>query len=152
MSYIKLADKVRQVYEELAAKSPDHGVAPQDLLEASRSEDAILHNQFEWDNNKAAEGYRVWQARMLLRTITVEVSEEKIREYQNIVIETEAGKTQKYYHLSTVMSDEELKAKVLAQLAGEVRSIQDKYRKYQEVFRVINEDELKKIELQYKVA
>lgn len=46
-------------------------VTPGQLLDASRSEKAPLHPCFEWDDQKAAEGYRKDQARELLNNLVV---------------------------------------------------------------------------------
>lgn len=38
------------------------GLTPKNLVEASRDESAPLHNEFEWNDTKAAEKYRETQA------------------------------------------------------------------------------------------
>jgi hypothetical protein len=70
-SRIKDADAmiVGPVCESLARR---HGVArPEDLLTESRDPKSPTHRFFEWDNSKAAEAYRVDQARYLMRSYTV---------------------------------------------------------------------------------
>ena len=44
---------------------------PQDVLEKARDENTELHKCFEWDDTKAAEKYRVIQARTIMRMLVV---------------------------------------------------------------------------------
>ena len=151
MSLIKVADKVRQVYKELEKVSADKGVSPRDLVEVSRPEDALLHKQFNWNDTKAAEEWRIFQARQLLRTITIEHEGQVVKQYYNVIIKLNGGKTQKYYRLETVMSSEELKEKVLVQMLRELRSFKEKYRNHKEIYELIDEDKQHKMEVQYGV-
>ena len=58
--------------KELARIQKEHGVTtPGAVVDASRPEDAPLHPVFEWRDEVAAEGYRKWQARMLIKSVTV---------------------------------------------------------------------------------
>lgn len=47
------------------------GLTPKNLLDVSRDESAVLHNEFEWDDTKAAESYRENQAAHLIRCICI---------------------------------------------------------------------------------
>ena len=44
-----------------------------DVVEAAASEDSPLHDRFEWDDLKAGNEYRIWQARQLIRYVVVTV-------------------------------------------------------------------------------
>ncbi|HUD75319.1 MAG TPA: hypothetical protein VMQ76_09630, partial [Terracidiphilus sp.] len=44
---------------------------PEKVVEAARPVSSPLHSWFEWNDNKAAENYRIWQARQLIR-VTVQ--------------------------------------------------------------------------------
>lgn len=56
--------------EELARIHAEHGtLRPADVVEESRPDDAVLHPVFEWDDSKAADEHRKWQARMLIRSV-----------------------------------------------------------------------------------
>jgi len=58
-----------------------HSLTPDAVVDESRSEDAVLHNCFEWNNESAAERYRETQAQELIRNIvTVTVNDEEITE------------------------------------------------------------------------
>lgn len=53
---------------------------PQDVLEKARDESTELHKCFEWDDTKAAEKYRIEQARQILRFIIVKPTQEEVEE------------------------------------------------------------------------
>lgn len=58
--------------DELAAIHERHGaLTPPVVVDAARPKDAPLHNVFEWDNKKAAESYRIDQARHLIRAVEI---------------------------------------------------------------------------------
>lgn len=62
------------VAEELATIQEREGaLTPPLVVDAARPEDAVLHPVFEWDNEKAAEAYRMKQARELIRAVEVVV-------------------------------------------------------------------------------
>lgn len=46
-------------------------IEPRVVVEESRPEAAPLHPVFEWDDDKAAENYRTWQARSLIKSVRV---------------------------------------------------------------------------------
>jgi len=49
----------------------DGSVTPQAVVEDARPEDSVLHSAFEWNDEKAAEAYRIHQAGQLIRCIVV---------------------------------------------------------------------------------
>lgn len=52
----KVCDELREIGEEFT---------PQDIVDAAKDETTELHKCFEWDNDKAASNYRLYQARIL---------------------------------------------------------------------------------------
>lgn len=51
------------------------GLTPRAVVDASRPEDAPLHGLFEWDDRKAAESWRIDQARTAISSLRVVVRE-----------------------------------------------------------------------------
>ena len=76
--------------EELQRIYAEHGkVEPEDVVEESKPYDAPLHNCFEWNNDVAADKYRIEQARNIIRSIRVEVTTEtghdvEIRAFESV--------------------------------------------------------------------
>lgn len=57
---------------ELERIQRENGVTtPKAVVEAGRPDDAPLHPVFEWRDEVAAESYREWQARKLIKNVTV---------------------------------------------------------------------------------
>ncbi len=57
------------VTEELETIRQNHNgvLFPEDVVEYARDPDTELHKKFDWDNDTAAEKYRIWQARQIIR-------------------------------------------------------------------------------------
>lgn len=66
------ADVIGPALQELAQKG---AVTGQDVVDLARSDNSPLHRYFEWDDKKAANMYRVDQARHMLRSIKVKYEE-----------------------------------------------------------------------------
>lgn len=73
-SYKTSAEVAGEVCEELDRTV---GLTPENLVEASRPEDAPLHNEFEWDDRIAAEEYRRTQARLMICNLSIVLEEQK---------------------------------------------------------------------------
>lgn len=68
---------IQKVIKELRAIENSYGeVNPALIIEASKKKNSLLHNYFEWDNEKAADQWRVKQAQYLLNAIQVKVIKE----------------------------------------------------------------------------
>lgn len=48
-------------------------LTPENILDASTSEDALFHPLFTWDNNQAAHKCRIQEARIILNNIEIKV-------------------------------------------------------------------------------
>lgn len=58
--------------EELERIRQDRGaIVAHDVVEAARPDAAPLHPAFEWDDIKAAEAHRQWQARHIIKAVRV---------------------------------------------------------------------------------
>lgn len=62
--------RVKGLYKADAQKVADeigeNSITPKELLEKAKDENSELHKCFEWDNNVAAEKYRLQQARAII--------------------------------------------------------------------------------------
>ena len=64
------AEDAAMELERIRAKH-DGVLNPADVAEESRDESAVLHNEFEWDDAKAADAYRYYQARHIIANVVV---------------------------------------------------------------------------------
>ena len=141
------AQKAGECLEELESK---HGaLTPEIVLEESRDEKATLHPCFEWDNEKAAEGYRLYQAGQLLRNITIVIERDETpkqitRAFVNIS-DNSAKEKGNFVSLSVAMSNDEYKAQVLKNARYELQTFKNKYAQYKELKKIFAAiDELEK--------
>jgi len=63
--------KVAEIIKELETERGR--LAPLDVVNAARDPDSPMHSWFIWDNDKAADEYRIGQARQLIRTIKIDL-------------------------------------------------------------------------------
>ncbi|MCK5296354.1 MAG: hypothetical protein KAJ75_05660 [Alphaproteobacteria bacterium] len=143
---------VRDAFEELTARNGGGGVTSHQFLKFSTPKDSYTHRLFDWDNKSASDKYRLQQARQLLSSITIEVSGVRTRELENLIIEVEDNRERKYLHIEKILSDEDLKEQVVASVVRQLRMTIDRYRKYKEIYKLINTKELKKLEKKYQVS
>ena len=109
-----------------------HGaVTPKILLEDSRPEDAILHPCFEWDNEKAAEKYRIVQARDIIGNLIYvaipedgEQPQEPVRAFVSVSGQKEGGT---FRPVAVALSDTDMRKQVLE---NAMKDLQDFKRKY----------------------
>ena len=101
------------------------------LQEASDLE-SPLHDQFTWDNDKAAEKHRLTEARRII--VSVQILNTPIGKptiaYVN-VRSPEHGRS--YIPTMEAMSDEELRIRVLTEIRQAVESIERRYAHFAEV-------------------
>jgi hypothetical protein len=144
-----LQRKVISVYEQLARESENNIVTPRRLWQSQVNEDAPLHKQFEWDNDRASDRYRDWQARELMASVTISIKQDgkQTRYFENCIVEISDGTNiQGYASIETIMSNETLKRQVLMGVIAELKRIAAKAVKYSEIYEMINLEAVKKVE------
>lgn len=105
------------------------GLTPENLVDASRPEDAPLHNEFEWDDNVAAEAYRKAQARLMISNLSI-VIEEKKQEPVRAYFSLQRGfrkNSGTYESTITIMEDSERRALLLEKAKAEMIAFKSKY-------------------------
>ena len=96
-------------------------VTPQRFLDSARSEESEMHSLFEWDDTKAAEQYRLSQARTIMGSIRVKVIEEEVEtRVTRAFVQPEVRKGG-YVSIVNALSDTDKKAKVLEQARTELK-------------------------------
>lgn len=131
----------------LRALAQRHGkaVAAKKLVEEARDPEHVAHDAFEWNNTKAAERYRIFQANHLLRSICFNVitpkgSGEVTRLFAAIRDSEEPNKST-YVLSDYAMSNKELREQVLQRALSELSSFKLKYQRLSEladVFKAID--------------
>jgi len=109
-------------------------ITPQAVVDAARPEGSVLHNIFEWDNDKAAEQYRLSQAGTFIRCIvkTTETEDKKSVTYRAFVNVNPAGDTQNkqgsYINTRTALEDPVSREIILANAKREMKMFRKKYK------------------------
>jgi hypothetical protein len=137
-----------ETIEDIKNKSGKDFIEPEDLLENSRDKNAPLHSCFEWDDGKAAEKYRLSQARSIIQNITVtitgnsEKTPQTVRAFVNVSAGNEKGK---FVNINTAMTNEKYNKQVLANALSELVVFKAKYSGLCELEKLFSEiDALKK--------
>lgn len=130
---IKVAD-VQTIGMELESNFPSGEVTPEGLVSIAINPDSVFHKYFEWDDSKAAQKYRLDQARHLIRSITVEISGSDLPAYHSVNIENEHGDMHKaYVDTMKLQKSPKLWNQVVDQALREAESWSLRYQKYQEL-------------------
>lgn len=125
-----MTDASAAVVAELRRIAADNDgiLQPCAVVDAARPADSILHDRFEWDDSEAAEQYRLWQARQLIRcsVIMEPRTETTVRAFVSLTAdrETEGGG---YRETVRVLARAEGRASLLADALAELEVFQRKY-------------------------
>lgn len=94
------------------------------LVDESRPAEAPLHNEFEWDDVKAAEEYRLQQARHIINCLLIEddSQQEMVRAFFNL-----AESAPEYRSIRTIMADETQSEALLQVALHELQAFERKY-------------------------
>lgn len=113
------------VMEEL---SKDGKLTAKSLVDASRPVNAPLHDEFEWNNDKAAELYRQEQARTMIQNIVVINEESPKQETTRAFVHIKQEETSAYEPIAVVIHDEDKLAILYKTALRELESFKAKYK------------------------
>lgn len=116
------------------AADNDGILQPEVVVEEARPKESPLHSRFEWDNTVAGQRYRIWQARQLI-AVMVEVLP-GISENVSVFVSLTTDRKQEgggYRVMTTVISDAEMRKRMLADAIAELRLFQQKYARLKEL-------------------
>lgn len=120
--------------EHIEELDREHGhVTPEILLDDSRPEGALLHPLYEWNNEIAAEKYRLNQSRKILGELVVvrveheNVPEEEQQPVRAFVSVAKQNAPAIFRPVAVALSEEETKTQVLANAKAELDQMARKY-------------------------
>jgi len=123
---LKVTDQRRAELEEIREASGGT-LNPEDVIEYARDEETALHGVFTWDDTAAAHQHRLWQARQIIRvcvTLREEIDNQPFRTYVSLTEDRGEGG---YRLLNDVLTDTDLRERLLAQALRELTAWQRKY-------------------------
>ena len=119
----------------------ESGLTPRNVVKQARDTDNPLHSFFEWNNNRAAEKYRLCQARMLVNRVEVVIEGEEIPAYENCTVKIEGSEEEEtereYFSAPEIMESEELREQIITKAVGRLKYWQKMYGHY-DVFKPVN--------------
>jgi len=150
IKYINMK-KFNSIREELEYITSEHdGLCnPKDVVEFAENPKTLLHDKFEWDNNKAAQEFRLGQARKIISLEVVIIDErtpesrelkliiendpqiKPPRKYVSLSIDRKTGNG--YRDIKDVLTDPILRAQFLEDAFNELKHFQQKYRQLTEL-------------------
>lgn len=132
----KDAKIIGPVLVELADRG---GVTARDVLDTGRSPQSPLHKYFEWNDEKAADIYRLEQARKIMRSIRVTYTETNqsgaeesysARIVQAMTVVPYEDKARQYHSFKTLHGDTLFAAKLLGSAIDDLKGWRRKYEPY----------------------
>lgn len=135
-----VAAELRRIY-----RANGNRLYPPHVIKAAEDPDNVLHSHFVWDDSKAANEYRLIQARHLISRVKIvtpasSTENRKVRAYHALRSD-QSG----YRHLRDCMSSPEIMAALVEQFAGDLDRLRERYESIKDtararkVFAVIEE-------------
>lgn len=113
-------------------------VTPDDVVEAAKAADNPLHPHFEWDDEAAAERYRLDQARAIIRSVRVEREDDEFGQVQAFV--SVSGDLQRSYRpIDVVLKSNDLRRRVLEAAQKDLDAFRKRYRDLTDVVEIVNQ-------------
>jgi hypothetical protein len=103
------------------------------VVECARPPRSPLHSHFCWDDTKAAEQYRLWQARELIQVVVHVLPGRSIETRAYVSLRDSRGGENGYRALVDVLSDTDLRRRLLQDALAELRYFEEKYRDLKEL-------------------
>lgn len=132
---------------ELVRLAEEGRSTPEDIVSAARSKSSPLHSFFTWDNRKAADKWRLQEARQIAASVTVkfETSDGKkheTRAFQAIKVACESGtetassrQPQRHYlPTSVICQDVDKSAQVVQDAMSSLVGWYRRYQQYQTIY------------------
>lgn len=142
---VGIIDDVYEDWEKIILSlEKKHGeLTPQLVLWEASRESSPLHSMFVWDDSEAADLYRTYQARGLIRRVKVKIvdyrseSEQETRALVHVVRKNEDSQTRSVYlHVKSVLDDADLRNQMLNKAHRELMSFRAKYSVLSELSRL----------------
>lgn len=141
--------KAQAVGEELSLIHETHGsLTPALVVQESKPKTALLHSCFEWNDKKAADEFRVYQARQVINCVHVvpETPNAKpvqafinVRVYEDSKDDPHENRGRAYLTAEMVASDAGLREQHLANIKGRLRNLRMEHASFVELSNVWTE-------------
>lgn len=124
----------KEVIKEVVNIQKSQGLTPQNLVERAKNKSNPLHNLFLWDNDKAGEKYRLFQATQIINEIQVEIKGSLFPRYESVIVVRKNGTPRReYYDNNQIISNEELRKQMLHIALSHLEGWKTKFQYYNEL-------------------
>lgn len=131
----KDAQEIGEFIERMDIKTPKNI-----LKEVKKNKECIIYSYLEWDDNKAAEDFRLQQIRNIVNHITIVVKDVDnslpIRAFHPVMAESN-GKTPIYIDLDMAFSNDYYRIQVISRAKTELQNWRERYRQYDELKEIV---------------
>lgn len=109
---------------------------PKKIVKAAKNRKSPLHDEFEWDDDHAAEQYRLAQAGALVRRVKFAVVKESAEDKELIITTSRVyqsresarvGEVKGYERTSDIMQDQEKRSELINQVLRELGAYRKRY-------------------------
>jgi hypothetical protein len=118
-------------------------LTPKIIVEEASSPSSPLHKFFEWDDDAAAQKYRLTQARGLIYSVKVHIVEDPVpARTVTAFVRVETAKGPSYTEIRDAMKDDSFRSVRIARALQELKRVQQKYKDVVEldsIFQAIND-------------
>jgi len=148
--YKYAVDRLYKVPAEAAGKELERirikygTLKPKNVVEESKDESSVLHSIFQWDNEKAADAWRIRQAQDLIRNVIVTVNKQEVkcnvRAYVNVA--DSPFNLASYVPIDEALRNEYTRKQLLDDAKHDMESFVAKYRTLDELGGIVSQMEL----------
>ena len=122
---------------DLIARKHNGLLRPENVVDAAKNKESVLHSCFEWNNTKAAKEYRLWQAREIIAVhVTVLHKETKPTRVYVSMMNDRIRPGGGYRPIEVVLSNKILRKQFLNEALADLKRIEDKYNQLTELAEV----------------
>lgn len=130
------AETVGKTLEHIEER--DGAISKEAFLEESRPEESATHEMFEWDDEKAAEKYRLVQSGRIINNLVVDVTIESVSEEPTtakaiVNVTEDRNKKAVYQSVVTAMGNTDSREIILKHALEELNTFKTKYSDLQEL-------------------
>jgi hypothetical protein len=132
---------IRAALDEIAQADERGQLRPEAIVAQARAKDSVLHGCFTWDETRAAEHWRLHEARVLIRTYTVVIEQDPMPVTTRAFVSLKSARINGsgYTPIQRILSDAQLHAEMLGNAFEDLEQMERRYGHLQELRPVFRE-------------
>lgn len=149
---MKKKERIKLELNKIAQR--DGMLNPHNVVRFAENPKTALHSCFTWDDTKAAENWRLHQARMLIRVVVNVIPfDGEENEYRAFV----SLKEDRYGHIGyrpmvSVLNSADLREQMLAEVIEEMEVFKEKYKQFKELVEIFDMAQSRVRNLSHRIA